>query len=242
MNDNLKTNISLEENEAFGSPHYEVVRAFLYMVDVNMMTALERPIFSTQKCFVTHKKEYPMCAKFGENHLIFLSTRDNYWCQWVYQFAHEYCHHLINGQLSGDWSTMLWFEETLCELSSLYNIHIMVDFCVTHGLPNYAPCVQQYLDTLLFENKDVYKLSEEGGWYKNYAESLSTAPYKRELYNAIAALIYPLFIENPKLWKLIQHIGDIRSWASLNVLFEHLQYTADTSYADSLRKLRGMFT
>lgn len=242
MNDNVRTNIILEENEAFGLPNYEVVRAFLYMVDMNMMTALERPYFSTQKCFVTYKDDCPMCAKVGDNHIVYLHVKDNYWCQWVYQFAHEYCHHLINGSLSGEWSPMLWFEETVCELSSMYNLYRMVGFCEDHGLKSYSSSVQGYLNNLLTKNNDVYILSNEGGWYQGYKELLSTEHYNRGLYNAIAALMYPSFIENPRLWRIILSIGDIRSWRSLDELFEHLRANIAASDLDSWRIIQKLFS
>ena len=83
--------------------------------------------------------------------------------------------------------------------------------------------------------------SVEGGWYKQYEESLKEEGYKRDLYNAIAVLMYPLFDDNPNLWKLILNIGDIRSWASLDDLFNHLEANADESYSESLSKMRKMF-
>ena len=108
----MAMNIILTENVAFGNTNYYVVRALLYMVDNNMMEAIGQPYFSTRQCVVVHTEDVPMCAKAGEQHVIFLATKDNLWCQWVYQFAHEYCHHLIDGSLLGEWSDLLWFEET----------------------------------------------------------------------------------------------------------------------------------
>lgn len=242
MNDNVKTNIILEENEAFGFPNYKVIRALLYMVDMNMMTALDLPFFSTKNCFVTYNEEYPMCAKAGDNHIVYLSVKDDYWCQWVYQFAHEYCHHLINGPLSGHWSPVLWFEETICELSSLFNLYKMVSFCEELSLEFYSPSVQEYLNNLLTKNTSVYTLSSEGGWYQCYKELLSTEHYNRELYNAIAALMYPFFIENPRLWRIILNIGDIRSWNSLDELLGHLQANTEASYSDSWRIVQNIFS
>lgn len=242
MDANVSPNIVLDENAAFGKPAYAVIREFLYMVDANMMTALGRPVFSTRRCIVAHKSDCPMCVAAGEDHIIFLSAHDNYWCKWVYQFAHEYCHHLINGSLSGGWSSLLWLEETICELSSLYNLHRMVSCCDRISRTSYSLSVQQYLNDLLTENNNVYNLCVDGGWYQDYKELLSSEPYKRDLYNAIAVLMYPLFVENPSLWKLILNIGDIRSWGSLEELFEHLQTNADTSYLDSLKRLQKMFS
>ena len=242
LDSKVSPNIILKENSAFGNPNYTVIRALLYMVDMNMMTALELPCFSTKRCSVTYKEDHPMCAKFGDEHIIFVSAKDNYWCRWVYEFAHEYCHHLINGQLSGEWSSMLWFEETICELSSLYNLHRMVGFCEYCGLSYYAPSVQGYLNNLLTKNNNEYMLCDNGGWYQDFSKLLSNEPYNRELYNAIAVLMYPIFIENPSLWKMILNIGDIRSWCSLEELFGHLLVNADASYLESLKSLKKMFS
>ena len=234
-------NIILTENTAFGNTDYDVVRALLYMVDNNMMEAIGQPYFSTTQCIVVPTEDVPMCAKVGEQHFIFLMTKYNRWCQWVYQFSHEYCHHLINGSLSGEWSDLLWLEETICELSSLYNLNKMIGYCANNGLQGYVPSVINYLENLLTKKNRAYKLSAEGGWYKQYEESLKEAGYKRELYNAIAVLMYPLFVDNPNLWKLILNIGDIRSWTSLEELFNHLEVTADGSYRESLGRMRKMF-
>ena len=234
-------NIILTENAAFGNVNYEVVRALLYMVDNKMMTAIGQPYFSTKQCVVVPTEDVPMCVKVGEQHIIFLATKENLWCQWVYQFAHEYCHHLIDGSLSGNWSDLLWFEETICELSSLYNLNKMISYCANNGLQWYAPSVKNYLENLLTKNNSAYKLSAEGGWYKQYEESLKKEGYKRDLYNAIAVLMYPLLVDNPNLWKLILNIGDIRSWTSLDELFNHLEANADDSYCESLSRMRKMF-
>lgn len=80
----MAMNIILSENTAFGNTDYGVVRALLYMVDINMMKATGQPFFSTKQCVVVPTEDVPMCAKVGGQHFIFLMTRDNRWCQWVY--------------------------------------------------------------------------------------------------------------------------------------------------------------
>lgn len=235
-------NIIFIENKAFGRPNYKIVRELLCMVDANMMEALGLPCFSTKKCVVVATDGDPMCVQECEQHLIYISAKDDYWCQWVYQFAHEYCHHIIDGSLSGEWSEILWFEETLCELSSLYNLNRMVEFCKVNGMQSYSSSVNDYLNGLLTENLDKYNICDGGGWYDQYEDMLKEKGYKRDLYNAIAVLMYPLFMKNPRLWKLILNIGDIRSWSSLDDLFEHLKANADESYVESLSQLRSLFS
>jgi len=207
-----------------------------------MMEAIVQPPFSSKQCVVLHTEREPMCADIEGTHYIYLCVKDKYWCQWVYQFAHEYCHHLINGSLSGEWSRMLWLEETICELSSLYNLYKMSSYCLDIGLDYYEPSVRKYLKNQLDnKGKQTFKLSADGGWYEVFKEQLAARGYKRDLYNAIAVLLFPLFLETPQLWKLILHIGDIREWQSLDDLLNHLQLNADDTYLESLLKMKRLF-
>ena len=50
---------------------------------------------------------------------VFLSARDTYWSQYVYQFSHELCHILTLFD-SYKKHKHKWFEESLCELASLH--------------------------------------------------------------------------------------------------------------------------
>ena len=237
----MTSNIILPENKAFGNPNYEIVQMLLNMVDANMMDALALPRFSSQQCVVVHTPGDPMCCQSQGSHLIMLSTHDNFWCQWVYQFAHEYCHHLINGSLSGEWSDLLWFEETICQISSLYNLYFMESFCRDNNLNSYAPSVKQYFTDELYNNHEKCGLKSDGGWYEEYKTQLSEEPYIRDLYSEIATLMLPLFIENPNLWKIILNIGDIRSWESLEALLDHLESKADDTYIESFHRFRSAF-
>ncbi len=57
MNSTISPNIILKENSSWGNPHYDVIRSLLYMVDTNMMTALDCHCFSTKKCFVLYHED-----------------------------------------------------------------------------------------------------------------------------------------------------------------------------------------
>ncbi len=57
---------------------------------------------------------------------IYLSVHDTYWSQYVYQFAHELCHVLTRfDRFKGH--KHKWFEETLCELASLFALHRLAE-------------------------------------------------------------------------------------------------------------------
>ena len=51
-----------------------------------------------------------------------LNARDRYWCQYVYQFSHELCHVMV-GFDHYKVHRHKWFEETLCELASLFVLY-----------------------------------------------------------------------------------------------------------------------
>ncbi|MDG1670574.1 MAG: hypothetical protein P8H96_06890, partial [Akkermansiaceae bacterium] len=53
-----------------------------------------------------------------------LDTHKTYWSQYAYQWAHELCHVLCGFREDGRENK--WFEETLCELSSLFCMRAMV--------------------------------------------------------------------------------------------------------------------
>ena len=238
----MESNIFLHESTDFGNPNYEIVRDILNKIDNNMMSALGLPVFSSKRCDVFYTDKYPVCSKGEGGHDIYLCVKHNDYYQWIFQFSHEYCHHLINGAMTNDWSDLLWFEETICQLASLYNMFMMVEFCEEMGKADCASLLKDRLSHYLGKATKDNKLDMRGGWFKSFADQLRSKGYKRDLYNSIAVLMYPFFVENPNLWKIIQYIGDIRSWNSLDELFKHLQSKADHTYADSLEKMIVIFS
>ena len=47
-----------------------------------------------------------------------LNSQDRFWCQYAYQFSHEFCHILCG--FEDDWKGNQWLEESLCECASLF--------------------------------------------------------------------------------------------------------------------------
>lgn len=233
-------NLYIEDHPSFGNYNREIIFDLLRSVDVNFSRALGLTPFSSRRCYIVYHNEHPMCSGPSEEyHLIHLHTYDNYWCKWIYQFSHEYCHHLINGKLSGELTGLIWFEETICELSSMYHLLVLYLQWSTSSNPiqsQYAPAFRDYLNDLLSQNLQLLSLTERPGWLSSWIPVLLEPEYHRDYYNAIAAKILPLFVENPSLWMIILHMGDTRKWESLQSLFDYLFETAEASYSDSLHK------
>ncbi len=235
----VSDNITLFK-EDFGEFYVPVVSDLLAHVDIWLTDALGQPHFSSKQVIILQSDKEPMCSEGGICHIINLTTKVNYWCQWVYQFAHEYCHHLINGPLTGEVNGLIWFEETICELSSMFCLSRMVYYCAHHTNPyltRYRPSVQGYLDALLREEEDEAPLH----LYINRNLHLLEQPvYQREIYRHIARQVLPLYLECPSLWRMIPHFGNMHERQSLTRLFDHLREEADTTYADALQELRIM--
>ncbi len=162
---------------------------------------------------------HPMCSKCGSTYIIYLSARENYWSKYVYQFAHEYCHYLIDGPLDGELETTFWFEESICELASMYLLlkvtkrweswnPIMIPGVPLNSkedalmrLKGFAPRNNPYLKDLLNMNPSIdVPLSE---WLDKNMEVLSEREHHRDMYNQIACALFGLFIDYPDLWKMI---------------------------------------
>ena len=54
----------------------------------------------------------------GNTYHIQLTAKNRHWCQYVFQFAHELGHIMCN--FSKENQANLWFEESICEVASLY--------------------------------------------------------------------------------------------------------------------------
>ena len=161
----------------------------------------------------------PKCCKFGKSYTIFLSARKNFWSKYVFQFAHEYCHYLINGPMDGALETTFWFEESICELASMYFLNRTTMRWMSYspimipGLPlmsqekalmklkEFSPNNQSYLKNLRNENPSIDTTLPT--WLDANMEVLSEPEYHREKYNQIADSLLDLFIDYPDLWRVL---------------------------------------
>ena len=227
--------------EYFGNFNVDVVSDLLAHVDIWLAEALGLPHFSSRKVYVIHVDDNPKCATSPSLDVIMLATEGDFWCQWVYQFAHEYCHHLIaDGPYDEGPSELLWFEETICELSSMYCLHRMIDYCLESPSPSlrhYAPSVQGYL---VGNNKGQKVSVPLHSYIEERAHLMSRSDRHREMHTHIAGEMLPLFLQCPYLWRMILHFGDMSEWHSLSQLFDHLREEADATYAASLEELRSL--
>lgn len=149
-------------------------------------------------------REYPLAVYDRRPYQIYLSARDSYWSQYVYQFSHELCHILTNFDRARQ-HRHKWFEESLCELSSLFVLHRLAETWAESPPPSvfeaadFAPNHREYAEYI--EAKYSMSSSEEiSRWLAENISALETSSEKRELNGVVTVALLNRFREDSSLW------------------------------------------
>ena len=137
-----------------------------------------------------------------------LNTGDRYWCQYAFQFAHEFGHILCRYK-DGD-ATNKWFEETICEVASLFALRAMAviweDYPPYPNWTGYSKHLRQYAK----ERMDRYKLPKDihlSSYYAENAVYLKSHATDRTRNAAVAIELLPLFESHPEGWKAVHYLN-----------------------------------
>jgi hypothetical protein len=137
-----------------------------------------------------------------------LNTGDLYWSQYAYQFAHEFCHILCN--YDQDKTGNKWFEESICEMASLFALRRMGESWKT--LPpfghwkGYAKHLTAYAEDRMKKSR-LPKDKTLVDWYERHAERLHGTAVDRELNNVVATALLPLFEADPQHWAAVAYLN-----------------------------------
>ncbi|MGC6583247.1 MAG: hypothetical protein ACON4K_13100 [Akkermansiaceae bacterium] len=157
-----------------------------------------------------------------------LSSQGSYWSQHVYQFAHEFCHLLVDCK-KGDRSNH-WFEESVCEMASVYVVGELAKEWKTNpaisGAESYAQSFARYAEEL--KSRESYQLPKEESfqtWFGKHEAILGKSDgYQRDLNGVVALKLLPLLQNTPTNWGAFRFInvqrkknavsfeGYLRSW------------------------------
>ena len=143
--------------------------------------------------------------------VIRLDTEGTSWCQYAYQFSHEFCH-VLCGSKPGDRSN-LWLEESLCEAASVYAIRGMARTWRTHPpYPNwhdYRDSLRDYADEVLLRRPQVDDIAAFGlpAFFAKHAERLRANPVDRDLNGSIAVVLLRLLEERPEHWESVRWLN-----------------------------------
>lgn len=137
-----------------------------------------------------------------------LDTQGTRWSQYSYQWAHEFCHILTGYRNDGRENK--WFEETLCELASIYTMRAMAETWKTNApyphWKSYGPHLKKYADNVI---KSREKVTEEtlAQYYKKHEKELRKSSTLRDLNGAMAVVLLPWFEEKPERWEAVRYLN-----------------------------------
>jgi hypothetical protein len=137
-----------------------------------------------------------------------LSTKGLVWDQHSYQFSHEYCHIRTN-YIKGNQKNK-WFEETICELASLFTLRRMTEIWKVNppysNWKEYASNLFTYAENRI--NDDKHKLPiglDFQSWFEINLAGLEKDQYIRESNTLIAIELLNLFEGNTQLWAAMKY-------------------------------------
>jgi hypothetical protein len=163
---------------------------------------------------VYHRTDHPQTASRradGNRIAIGLTARDNHWAQYSFQFAHEFCHALIN--YSNDdreparnrQYANLWLEESLCETASLFTLRalgrswlIAPPYAASR---DYAPWFSAYAEErLALPEHRLPAGTSFAVWFRANEPALRQDPIGRDRNTIVAAQLLPIFEKEPRGW------------------------------------------
>lgn len=153
----------------------------------------------------------------NDEYQVFLSSKNRCWDQHSYQFSHEYCHIRTN-YIEGN-QKIKWFEETICELASLFTLRRMSEVWKISppyiNWRDYSNNLYAYAENRINEANHNYP---EGvkfvNWFKSKLFCLEKDQYMRETNAIIAVKLLPMFEANPELWRAMTYFN---SWEAREI-------------------------
>jgi len=146
----------------------------------------------------------------GGEYLVKVTPQDRFWCQFAYQFSHEFFHILSNYSYKTP-RTVKWFEESLCEMAAIYALKQMAITWKTsppysHG-KDYAKDIEAYADDLQKPADKLPKGKTLARWYKENSAALRKAPWLRDKNRIVANSLLGVFEEHSGDWIAIGYLN-----------------------------------
>lgn len=163
---------------------------------------------------VYHRPDHPQTdlrRAPGNRIAIGLTARDTHWAQYSFQFAHEYCHALINYSNDDQPLTRdrryanLWLEESLCETASLFTLRALSRswLIAPPYAPwrNYAPWFSVYAqERLALPEHHLPAGTSFVVWFRANEPALRQDSTRRDRNTIVAAQLLPIFEKEPRGW------------------------------------------
>jgi len=176
-----------------------------------------------------------------------LDTGQTFWCQYAYQFAHEFCHILAGYDRDG--GETKWFEETICETASLFAMRSMArSWQQDPPYPNwkdYRDALRSYADDVILQREEVDEIFRTGlpAFYQAHAEELRKQANRRDLNGAMAVVLLRLFETEPERWESVRWLNHTPSPAE-ETFPQYLQKWHDAvpeRHQPFVKKIAGLY-
>ena len=224
------TEIRIEEG-TWGIARICDISAVLYSVASELLRAAHIEDVGVIECKRTNDTNWIQYEKGPDDeYIIWLNVQGRDWAKYSYQFAHEMCHIVTNYRNKKH--KFKWFEETICELASLFTLRRMAETWSSNApYPNwvgYSSSLWDYVEKTM--NRSTRKLpnnTEFKRWFSSKLSFLENKSDSREDNGIIANYLLPIFETEEKAWIAItylnkwdacsnEHISDyFASWYSI---------------------------
>ena len=209
--------LRFDVKDEFGGASTSNIEALLASVAKELWQHGGNVTFTTNRFSIYRNEKYPITHFKHDDQdriVIGLNTEGLYWAQYSYQFAHEFCHALIDHtnakqkQWHGLSHANHWLDECLCETASLFALRAMSrTWRKSPPFPNwksFAPKLAKYVDERLMQ--PAHRLPDGTvftEWFAQELPSLRKQPTQREKNTIIASQLLPVFEAQPSGWEAV---------------------------------------
>jgi hypothetical protein len=141
-----------------------------------------------------------------------ITAKDRHWARYSYEFAHEFCHVLCPSTSKDKENPNYWFEEALCDTSSLFVLRRMAETWKTSppysNWSDYASALKDYSDDYLRqEHRKLPANTSLAEWYRQNQAELKKDKKLTKRVELVASQLLPLFEETPQNWEVISYLN-----------------------------------
>ena len=155
----------------------------------------------------------PAVAEDHRPYEVFLTARNRFWSLYGFEFAQQVCHILTNyDNCKGH--KHKWFDETLCQLASLFALHRMADSWVANPPPTvprasaFAPHHREYAERIERQHEPPTPAGLPE-WLREATDHLEADSADRTRTMTLAVALLPEFQRDPSLWT---DCGALNTW------------------------------
>jgi len=176
-----------------------------------------------------------------------LTSKNLFWAQHAYQFAHEIGHCLCRFK-KGDKANM-WFEESICETASLFALRAMSEeWKVKPPYPHwksYSKALYDYADKLLKDpERSLPKNKTLGQWFRENRAHLAENWTDRKMNAVVAKELLPLLEKDPKQWQAFFWINEARNNEKVpfEVYLDNWEKNAPEKHKKFVQSIKKLFS